>query len=624
MNRWLFIGAAVIGGTALPQSASAASDVPTAIKNGVAYLRSLQKEDGTWPHEDIGATALAALTLLECGAAAEDPAVVKAAQAVRRRSIRLTHTYSLSLVLLFLDRLDDPRDLPIIRSLGARLLHGQNAAGGWTYSCPRLEKPEMRRLTALLDLPANRGAVADPARGLLPEEPVTKDIQMKNERIRKGEPPSVHEISGDNSNTQFATLALWVARRNGVAVKKAVAQVGKRFQTTQAPTGGWGYVGPQPTATMTCAGLLGLAIAQGSANEAAYRADFSRLHKDPRLAKPKAMPDPLKDSAISAGLAALASVLDTGTQTSIQRPPEDDFYFWWSVERVAVAFDLTTIGKVDWYAQGTANLLRQQKPDGRWVGIYKDFGGADTCFALLFLQRANLAQDLTFSLRGKMSDRAKVIFQARGAFLPDNPHPGKKPVDVPGNVAKTKPAGPPDIELKIPDLKPAKATPAQPGADSALDEREIKRMTEDFLDTPPEKQEALLEVYKKARGPLYTQALAGAIPQLQGAVKGRARDALAERMARMTAATLRERLRDNDREMRRAAALACAMKEDKSHIPDLIALIDDAESPVVVAARAALKALAGQDFGPHAADDREERAEARTRWKQWWEKQSGQ
>ena len=62
------------------------------------------------------------------------------------------------------------------------------------------------------------------------------------------------------------------------------------------------------------------------------------------------------------------------------------------------------------------------------------------------------------------------------------------------------------------------------------------------------------------------------------------------------------------------------MKEEKSFVPDLIKLLDDAEQPVIRAAHAALKALTQQDFGPESEATRAERAEAVRRWKEWWSK----
>src|SRR5262249_40686681 len=99
-----------------------------------------------------------------------------------------------------------------------------------------------------------------------------------------------------------------------------------------------------------------------------------------------------------------------------------------------------------------------------------------------------------------------------------------------------------------------------------------------------------------------------------------ARDALADRLTRMTANTLREKLRDEDVEVRRAAALACAMKDDRAQVPALIELLEDREPLVVRAARAALKSLTEQDFGPEADATRAERTKAVAAWKAWWAK----
>src|SRR5262249_10939120 len=82
-------------------AASDAADARKAVERGVRALRALQLADGTWPHNDIGATALAGLTLLECEVPANDPAVEKAALAVRRVGLRMTGTYALALSVMF-------------------------------------------------------------------------------------------------------------------------------------------------------------------------------------------------------------------------------------------------------------------------------------------------------------------------------------------------------------------------------------------------------------------------------------------------------------------------------------------------------------------------------------------
>ncbi len=58
--------------------------VNDAIQRGVHYLKESQKQDGTWTGgAAIGVTALAALTLLECGVPANAPEIEKAVKFVR-------------------------------------------------------------------------------------------------------------------------------------------------------------------------------------------------------------------------------------------------------------------------------------------------------------------------------------------------------------------------------------------------------------------------------------------------------------------------------------------------------------------------------------------------------------
>jgi HEAT repeat protein len=131
----------------------------------------------------------------------------------------------------------------------------------------------------------------------------------------------------------------------------------------------------------------------------------------------------------------------------------------------------------------------------------------------------------------------------------------------------------------------------------------------------------VLERLRDSKGVLHTEALALAIPQLSEKVQARARGALVERMARMTARTLRDKFEDEDAEVRRAAALACARKGAKEHVPDLLRLLDDAGWPVVQAARTALTELTGKDFGPEATATLPEHTRSVAAWRKWWQEQ---
>jgi len=79
------------------------------------------------------------------------------------------------------------------------------------------------------------------------------------------------------------------------------------------------------------------------------------------------------------------------------------YYFLFSLERMAVVYDLKTVGETDWYAWGLGHLAKQD-PRGSWGG-----DEVETCFALLFLNRANVARDLTLDLKGLARDPAPKL-----------------------------------------------------------------------------------------------------------------------------------------------------------------------------------------------------------------------
>ena len=146
-------------------------------------------------------------------------------------------------------------------------------------------------------------------------------------------------------------------------------------------------------------------------------------------------------------------------------------------------------------------------------------------------------------------------------------------------------------------------------------------MATELATATPARQDAIIAELRDGKGADYTETLARVVPRLSGDVQKKTRDTLAERLARMTPATVRTKLKDAAAEVRRAAALACAMKEDKSFVPDLIAALDDADGWVVRAIAVSLRTLTGQDFGPAANASSDDRAKAVAAWKSWWKRQ---
>jgi hypothetical protein len=665
---WKLLQAGLLAGIVLgfaPSSGRTANqdDINGAIKKGVTALRALQRADGTWAHPDIGvpsmaamplhigATALAGLTLLECGVPADDRDVARAADVVRRASVPMTDTYSIALSILFFDRLGDPDDIPLIESLTLRLLAGQTGTGGWNYFCPQIAESEARRLmTRLNDRKQLVGRREAPKPGAVKRttKDLSKEIQQQLAVLTRVGTLETDNGS-DNSNTQFATLALWVGRRYGLPVEKALRHVEKRFRTSQNADGGWGYmergmnmhhmVGSTPS--MTCAGLLGLAVSHGAVLETV------------RERKPGSKPrDLIKDPEVRRGLLALSTAIGQprgGKNVPIPQIGGRTYYFLWSLERVAVAMDLQTIGKKDWYEWGAEILVANQFTDGTWRGNYA-LSGSDTCFALLFLRRANLAPDLTSELKGQITDPGPRVL--RGGRLGAEGLAGEKVGELkPGlegkdakpesermenqprrdtqakktNVENTRPNPPAKSVAENSNPKPVtRPTPRPEQAPPAVVNRPDSpsvRLADELVKASGNRHDQLLASMSKGKGPQFTEALAFAIPKLTSDKQQKAREVLVERLARMKEETLLHYLEDEEAEIRRAAAAASAMKGGKALSRKLIDLLLDPQRPVADAAHEALKELSREDFGPAARASREERDLAVRRWRDWWNRQ---
>src|SRR5262245_2338162 len=93
------VGAVLLLTPAAPAVEKAA--INGAVDSGVETLKKSQGDDGTWAYDNkMGLTALAGLTLLECGVKDDDKAVTAAAAACRKVALTTLHTYSVSLIIL--------------------------------------------------------------------------------------------------------------------------------------------------------------------------------------------------------------------------------------------------------------------------------------------------------------------------------------------------------------------------------------------------------------------------------------------------------------------------------------------------------------------------------------------
>jgi hypothetical protein len=431
------------------------------IDRGMQWLKQHQGRNGSWGGR-IGLAALPALTLLECGVSTDDNHIQNARRRVQMAIPNLRQTYDLSLAILFLDRLGDPADKKLIQTCALRLAAGQFPSGGWTYDCPLLTSRQEddlltvmrgRRPASSLDLfVGGPGGSAPPGFiGRDPNAPLDKDIQGKasgdSKLLPEGKPlppedkpldkprprpravnqalkrlpselqklPSLlppkqshklpSEDNTDNSNTQFAILGLLAAYRHDLPLERAFALIVQRFHVSQEDDGRWNYKfsspphPESPRPAMTGAGLLGLAVQYGLAAD----------HAQPRAKQAR-----IDDPAVTKGFANLAQVI--GKPIGWKKPRAKNretinLYLLWTIERCGVLYHQRKIEGKDWYQWGVELLLDHQRDDGSWNtgGYYTNPNITpitDTCFALLFLKRANLAKELTKKLEFFMEGKA--------------------------------------------------------------------------------------------------------------------------------------------------------------------------------------------------------------------------
>lgn len=315
-----------------------------AISRGVEYLKSIQKPDGSWTYasdrfeEDMtaGLTALALYALSASRVPADDPVLRKGVRWTETKRAFYTpagaySTYSASLLVLALTRIDPEEHATRIHRLAESIVDGQLGNDMWSY---RLSRSRTR------------------------------------DKVKAPEEGAV-VLAGDNSNSQFAILAIWAA--SALADFDVSPRTWERIQSfygrTQLPNGAWGYIpGPlEGTGSMTSAGLCSYVYATAGL-----------LGGVPGL--PAARADPVATRGVDALLA------------DVQATSFRNYYFAYALERAGTVM---AIPEERWYIEGARALVAQQDGSGRWGGVPKgppnaagSAGAYETSLALLFLSRA--------------------------------------------------------------------------------------------------------------------------------------------------------------------------------------------------------------------------------------------
>lgn len=316
---------------------SLAAELENSINGAIEYIKRTQNIDGSWTDPvdmPCGMTSLCALALLSAGVPPDDPAVRKALHYLRNFSAeKINKTYPVALQTMVFCRAEPDRDAPQIVDnihwLEKTQIKAGPSLGGWSY------------------------------------------------------PGS----SADNSNSQFALLALYEAERVGVRASDETWALTKEYwEGGQNHDGSWGYHRREGgTGSMTCAGIAALIIIRDVIHEPAASVDEKgRIDCCGRGTE--------KIDRIERGLDWLARHF-----TVRQNPQVGSqwlLYYLYGLERVGRLSAQRFIGQHDWYREGAAFLLElKSKAAGGiaadyWVGpgLEKDPLLA-TSFALLFLAK---------------------------------------------------------------------------------------------------------------------------------------------------------------------------------------------------------------------------------------------
>jgi F5/8 type C domain len=175
----------------------------------------------------------------------------------------------------------------------------------------------------------------------------------------------------DLSNAQFALLGLKAAAEAGVQVPaKTWSRTLDYLLSGAEKDGGFNYVPTgksaldPSTGSMTAAALACLKVC----------ADF--LPKDP-AAEDRAKA--VRDKAFEWLDQRFVVEMNPGSEGS-------HYYYLYAIERLGAFYDRREIGGRNWYHLGARHLLDWQRKDGSWHRNVED-----TCFALLFLNRASVS-----------------------------------------------------------------------------------------------------------------------------------------------------------------------------------------------------------------------------------------
>ena len=312
--------------------------INTAIDRGAAYLLRVQLRDGSWSHESKiypgGQTGLAVYTLIKSGLPVTHPGVERGLAYLRAH--RPNKTYAMGCTLLALGAAKDPRDQALMEGILDDLISTQG------------QRAEDQRVDEMWSYPGT---------------------------------PS-HLV--DLSNTQYAALGLLAAHRAGLRVPKKVwvnlATDTLRYQEKPHEVVSSVYVNERKSGEGR--EVAGFKYRRSTAATGAMTAAGIAILSICREGLGISLPSRTEREIGQATELALAWLGHNFTVDANPGQAAWHDYYLYGLERVGSLLGLDAFDGRQWYWEGAANIIKRQKDVGNWGN------DAETCFALLFLERA--------------------------------------------------------------------------------------------------------------------------------------------------------------------------------------------------------------------------------------------
>ncbi len=331
-----FFGPSVAGqNPRAPMDKVSAAKVSAAIERCVSFFVNAQKKDGqrggSWAGAETygtGQTCLVTLALLSAGKTAKSPEVSRALTYIRANK-NPSKTYEASLQVMVLAAAEPARDMKQIKDVTEWLVKVQSSDGGWSYG-------------------------------------------------------DIGGGGGDESNTQFAVLALWEASKLGINVKVEIKgekdktlidamQKCEQYWLSNKTGSAWGYRNNGPTGSMACAGIASMVILQ----EATAGVDASVGNNGIQCC-----------GGLKAGSHVDDAMKWLASNIAFNHNPHGQgytHYYLYALERVGRLTGQRFIGAKDWYREGAEFLLETQLTGGSFRDGIDEV--SSTAMALLFLSK---------------------------------------------------------------------------------------------------------------------------------------------------------------------------------------------------------------------------------------------